>query len=137
MPTPPLVRPDMLDQAILEPPDLKEFIATIEASFLIASARFYDSLAAFRGVPEETLIQMTDRFDEVAEPLLTNHHTASRNLAWVLRAHVPPHIRRAVYASMDRQDKTRYNLKQTGWNKDELLSIMRAEESYLFDKETH
>ena len=70
-PVPNPTPPDELDEPIEEPEDLEEFVAAMETSFQSASASYFDDLEAFRSVPRESLIRLTDRFDEVAEPLLS------------------------------------------------------------------
>lgn len=129
-------KPDEQAPQILEPPNLLEFIETIESTFATASAGFFDDLKAFRGRISENLMQLTVRFDEVLEPLVTNGHTTPRNLAFVLRCHLPAQIRRAVGNAMDNQDKKRYKAKQPGTTKDELVILMREAEAYLFNRET-
>ena len=85
-PVPNPTPPDELDEPIDEPKDLEEFIAAMETSFQSTSASFFDDLKAFRAVPRESLIRLPDRFDEVAEPLLSAGLVTTRGLALNLRA---------------------------------------------------
>ena len=65
------VQPDLLDDPILEPAELDEFLAVIQENFQAASAIYFEDLHAFTTKPRESLLQLADRFDEVALPLLT------------------------------------------------------------------
>ena len=80
-PVPNPTPPDELNDPLDEPEDLEEFITAMETSFQSASASFFDDLKAFRPVPRESLIRLTDRFDEVAEPLLFAGLVTTRGLA--------------------------------------------------------
>ena len=107
-PVPNPTPPDELADPIEEPEDLEEFIVAMETSFQSASASFFDDLKYFRGVPRESLIRLTDRFDEVAEPLLAAGLVTTRGLALNLRAHIPAHIRKTTLGMMMRQDMMRF-----------------------------
>lgn len=129
-------RPDDMSPSVAEIPDMLDFIDSIQAAFATVSAGFFDRLNAFRGTSEENLMQFIDRFDEVSQPLLTNKHTTARNLAFVLRCHIPPHLRRLVCSQMDSIDRKRYKVKQPGVDKEELVVLMREEEAYVCNRET-
>ena len=83
-------RPDLLPEPIQEPADLEEFLAIIRVAFQMASAAFFEDLHAFRAQPKESLVKLADRFDEVAEPLLTAGLMTTSGLALNLREHKPP-----------------------------------------------
>ena len=98
----------VLDTVVtLEPPDLEEFLKIIEDTFQAASAIYLDDLKNFKPVPRETLLKLADRFDEVAQPLLTAGLMTSRGLALTLRRHLPAHIRKSTISAMLREDKKR------------------------------
>ena len=78
-------RPDLLPDPIQEPADLEQFLAIIRSAFQMASATFFEDLHAFRAHPRESLVKLADRFDEVAEPLLTAGLMTTRGLALNLR----------------------------------------------------
>ena len=89
-------RSDQLEDPIEEPADLEEFLAIIQSAFQMASAAFFEDLKAFRPQPRGSLVKLADRFDEVAEPLMTAGLMATRGLALNLRMHIPPRIRKAT-----------------------------------------
>ena len=135
-PVPNPTPPDELDEPLEEPDDLEEFLAEIRISFQSASASFFEDLKSFRGVPREPLIRLTDRFDEVAEPLLAAGLMTTRGLALNLRAHIPAHLRKATLEAMMRQDMIRYKKGLPMTDKDELLRLAQDAESFLLEFET-
>ena len=133
-PVPNPTPPDELDDPVEVPEDLEEFIQAMETSFESASSSFFDDLKAFRGVPRESLIRLTDRFDEVAEPLLAGGLMATRDqslLVLNLRAHIPAHIRKTTLGAMMRQDMIRYKKGEPLTDRDELLQLAQDAESFL------
>ena len=128
--------PDELADPIEEPDDVEEFIPAMETSFLSASASFFDDLKSFRGVPRESLIRLTDRFDEVAEPLLSARLFTTRGLALNLRAHIQAHIRKTTLGSMMRQDMIRFKKGLPLTDRDELLQLAQDADSFILEFET-
>ena len=96
---------------------LEEFLVIIRAAFQMASARFFEDLYAFRAQLKESLVKMADRFDEVAEPLLTAGLMTTRGLALNLREHIPPHIRKATRGAMMREDMRRFKKGAPWWTR--------------------
>ena len=119
----PPVRPDQLDDPIVEPPDLEEFLTIIQETFQAASAVYLEDLHAFSALPRESLIKLADKFDEVALPLLTAGLMTSRGLALTLRRHIPIHIRRTTLTAMMREDERRFERGALLVDKDELMAI--------------
>ena len=134
--TRPPVRPDQLDDPILEPNDLEEFLLIIQSAFQAASAACLDELKAFRPVPRESLVKMADRFDEVASPLYLSGLMTSRGLALHLRCHIPVHIRYATLAHMAREDEKRFHNGDALTDKDELMVIAQRKEAFLLEFES-
>ena len=128
-------RPDELDDAIEEPPELDEFLSIIQETFQAASAVYLEDLNAFKPFPRETLLKLADRFDEVAIPLLTAGLMTSRGLALTLRQHLPIHIRKATLLAMKAEDKKRIRRGDALINKDELMKMAQAEEGFLLEFE--
>ena len=125
---------DELADPIEEPEDLEEFMA-METSFQPASASFFDDLKSFRGVPRESLIRLTNRFDEVAEPLISAGLVTTRGLVLNLRAHIPAHIRKTTLGAMMRQDLMRFKKGLSLTDRDELLQLAQDAESFLLEFE--
>ena len=132
----PPVRPDQLDDPILEPPEkLEEFLSIIQETFQAASTVYLEDLHAFSALPCESLIKLADRFDEVSLPLLTAGLMTSRGLALTLRRHIPMHIRRTTLAAMMREDEKRYERGALLVDKDELMAIAQRKEGFLLEFE--
>ena len=119
----PPVQPDQLDDPIIEPPELEEFLNIIQETFQAASAVYLEDLHAFTTHPRESLIKLADRFDEVALPLLTVGLMTIRGLALTLRRHIPIHIRRNTLNALMREDERRFERGAPLVDKDELMAI--------------
>ena len=129
----PPVRPDQLDDPILEPPELEEFLSIIQETFQAASVVYLEDLHAFSALPRDSLIKLADRFDEVPLPLLIAGLMTSRGLALTLRRHIPVYIRRTTLAAMMREDEKRYERGAPLVDKDELMAIAQRKEGFLLE----
>ena len=78
---------------------------------------------------------MTNRFDEVALPLLTAGLMTSRGLALTLRRHIPMHIKRITLNAMMREDEKRFEKGKLLVDKDELMAIAQRKEGFLLEFE--
>ena len=119
----PPVQPDQLDDLIVEPLNLEEFLTIIQETFQAASAVYLEDLQAFTALPRESLIKFADRFDEVALPLLTARLMTLRGLALTLQCHIPMYIRRTTLNAMMRRDERRLERGVLLVDKDELMAI--------------
>ena len=125
------MRPDLNEEnPIQEPPDLEEFYTTIKNEFKHASTNYLADLHAFRGLPKESLIKLSSRFDEVADPLLTHKHMALHFVN-----HIPAYIRWATVSETKREDKKRRKAKVPLVAKDELLRMAKENEAELLESE--
>ena len=131
----PPVQPDQLDDPILEPSELEEFLNIIQVTFQAAPAVYLEDMHAFSALPRESLIKLTDWFDEVALPLLTAGLMTSRGLALTLRRHIPMHIRRTTLNAMMREDERRFERGVLLVDKDELRAIAQRKEGFLLEFE--
>ena len=125
------VQPDQLDDPILEPFELEEFLNIIQETFQAASAVYLEDLHTFSALPRESLIKLADRFDEVALPLLIARLMTSRGLALTLRRHIPMRIRRTTLNAMMREDERRFERGVLLVDKDELTAIAQRKEGFL------
>ena len=75
------INPALDNVVTLEPPDLEKFLKIIQDTFQAASAVYLGDLKNFKPVPRETVLKLADRFDEVAQPLLTAGLMTSKGLA--------------------------------------------------------
>ena len=137
-PGPPPILPD--DQEanevpVMEPPDLADFYAAIKSEFACASTNFLADLEAFRGDPKESLTKLSARFDEVADPLIADKHMTSRHLALHFSRHLPPYIRKATVAEMNKADSKRRKKKEPMVSKEELMRMAREHEADLLEAE--
>ena len=133
--TPPPVRPDELDIPIPEPSDLEEFFDKLRKAFQMAATTFLHDLNVFRGVPEESLTKLANRFDVISEPLIENDQMTSRHLALHFVMHLPNHIRQKVEARMDREDERRWEAKAPRMTKTELLVMAQKVEGWMLESE--
>lgn len=130
------LRPDQLEDPIDDPMELEEFLTIIMTAFQSASSAFLEDLKTFRPVPRETLIKMTSRFDEMAEPLLSAGLMTTRWLALNLRTHIPAHIKKSTLgAMMKREDMRRFKRGLPLVDKDELLSLAQDSKTFLLEFE--
>ena len=132
---PSTIQPDWLDDPILEPAELDEFLTIIQKIFQAASAIYLDDLHAFTTKPRESLLQLADRFDEVAVPLLTAGLMTTCRLALNLRRHIPVHIRRSTINAMMREDEKRFEKGTLLMDKDELMALAQRKEGILLEFE--
>ena len=114
---------------------MDEFLAIIQETFQAASAIYLEDLNAVTTSPQELLLQLADRFDEVALPLLTAGLMTTRGLALNLRRHFPNHIRRATINEMMREDEKRFEKGTLLMDKDELMAPAQRKEGFLLEFE--
>ena len=74
-------------------------------------------------MPRESLLQMADRYDEFAMPLLGAGLMTSRNLAPNLRQHLPFYLKKKTFTAMERQDAKRALANEALTDKDELIAL--------------
>ena len=55
---------------IPEPEDLEEFFENLRKAFQMAATTVLYDLNVFRGVPEESLTKLANRFDVISRPLI-------------------------------------------------------------------
>ena len=68
-------------------------------------------------------MEIVDRFDEVAMPLLAAGLMTMKGLALNVRSHIPIHIKWATLNAMMRENKKRFKLGQLQVNKDETMAL--------------
>ena len=96
-PVAPNLRPDPIE----EPEELEEFLQLVAETFQSSQAAYLDDLRKFIALPGEGLLDLATRFDNLAIPLLNAHLTTERNLALVLRKHIPIFLRKKKFAKME------------------------------------
>ena len=129
------IQPDLLDDPIPEPAELDEFLAIIQETFQAASASYLEDQNAFTTSPRESLLQLADRFDEVALPLLTAGLMTTRGLALNQRRHIPIHIKRTTINAMMREDEKRFEKGTLSMDKEKLMALAQREEGFLLEFE--
>ena len=133
---PPPERPDsMVEQEVMEPPNLQGFFDRMKSSFRMASSNFCRELDSFRAVPKESLSSLGTRFDEVADPLIENDQMTARHLALHFVTHLPSYLRKAVVSCMRREDRKRFVDKRPYVTKNELLAMAQEEEAWVLESE--
>ena len=130
------VRPDeRVVDPILEPLDLEEFYEAIKEELKHASTNYLSNLHAFRARPKERLANLSSRFDEVADPLVTHKQISARHLALHFLNHIPPWVRKVTESEMKRTNKKRRKKKEPLVTKDELLQMAKDHEAELLETE--
>ena len=77
--------PEFLAISVFEPPQLEEFLTLVDTTFQVAQATYLQDPKEFKAMPRESLLQMADRYNEFAMPLVGAGLMTSRNLALNLR----------------------------------------------------
>ena len=76
-------------------------------------------------MPGEGLLDVAARFDNLAIPLLNAHLTTERDLALVLRKHIPVFLRKKTFAKMETQDDKRRIRGEDPSTRQEMIAIAR------------
>ena len=123
-PVAPNLRPDPIE----EPEELEEFLQLVVETFQSSQAAYLDDLRKFTALPDEGLLDLATRFDNLAIPLLNAHLTTERDLALVLRKHIPVFLRKKTYAKMEAQDDKRRIRGEDPSTRQEMIAIAREVE---------
>ena len=92
----PHLRPDPRE----EPEELEEFLQVVAETFQSSQAAYLDDLRNFIAFSGEGLLDLATRFDNLAIPLPNAHLITERDLALVLRKHIPVFLRKKTFAKM-------------------------------------
>ena len=87
------VAPNLKPNPIEEPEELEEFLQIVGETFQSSQAAYLDELMNFTALPDEGLLDLATRFDNLANPLLDAHLTTERDLVLVLCKHIPVFLR--------------------------------------------
>ena len=79
---------------------MEEFIQ-VEAQTFQSSQAYLDDLRNFTAFSGEALLYLATRFDNLEIPLLNAHLIPERDLALVLRKHIPVFLRKKNFAKME------------------------------------
>ena len=122
---------------VLEPLELEAFLLTVKEAFLPNASTCLKEMTHFAALPMESILQLADRFDDVAFPLLHAGVMATRGLALLLRRHLPTHIRQSTLTDMQLEDERRMKDGVPPTNLGEMLQMAQAKENFLleFEKE--
>ena len=96
-----LVSPNLLLDPIEELEELEEFLHVVAENFQSSQATYLDDLRSFTAFPSEGLLDLATRFDNLEIPLLNAHLITERDLAFVLRKHIPVSLRKKTFAKME------------------------------------
>ena len=119
------VAPDLRRDPIEEPKELEEFLLLVVETFQSSQAAYLDELRKFTAMPREGLLDLATRFDNLAIPLLSTHLTTERDLALVLRKHIPVFLRKKTFAKMETQDDKRRIRGEDPSTRQEMIAIAR------------
>ena len=86
-------------------------------------------------MPGERLFDLATRFDNLAIPLLNAHLTTERDLALVLRRHIPVFLRKKTFAKMETQDDKRRIEGEDPSTRQEMTAIAREVEMNIIAHE--
>ena len=129
------VAPNARAVLVLEPAKLEEFLKLIDITFHAAWATYLQDFKEFKSQLRESLLQVADRYDEVAMPLLEARLMTSRNVALNLRGHLPFYLRKKTFAAMERHVAKRKLANEALTNKDELIALAQKEKLKLLSFE--
>ena len=65
-----LAAPNSIVAPILKPPELKGYLTVVDTTFQAAQATYLQDVKEFKAMPRDSLMQMVDRYDELAMSLL-------------------------------------------------------------------
>ena len=82
-------------------------MALLETTFKASQASFLDKFHNFVTIPDEGLLELADRFDENAIPLLAARLITERDLTLTLRKHIPIYLRKDTFSRMRTKDRNR------------------------------
>ena len=96
---------------------------------------YLDDVKNFTSLPGEGLLDLATRFDNLAIPLLNAHLTTERDLALVLRKHIPIFLRKMTFAKMETQDDKRRIRGKEPSTREEMIAIAREVEMNIIAHE--
>ena len=129
------VVPNLRLDPIEEPEELEEFLQMVVETFQSLQAAYLDDLNNFTTLPGEGLLDLATRFDNLAIPLLNAHLTTERDLALVLRKHIPIFLRKKTFAKMETQDDKRRIRGEEPSTRQEMIAIAREVEMNIIAHE--
>ena len=91
-------------------------------TFQASQATYLDDQKTFTAILGEGVLETATRFDNMAIPLL-NANLMERDLAFILRKHLPVFLRSKVFAKMDAQDDKRRIRGQETTTRHEMVAI--------------
>ena len=86
-------------------------------------------------MPGEGLLDLATRFDNMAIPLLNAHLTTERDLALVLRKHIPVFFCKKTFAKMETQDDKRRIRGEDPSTRQKMIAIAREVEMNIIEHE--
>ena len=122
------VAPDLRSDIVEEPEELEEFLHLVVETFQSSQAAYLDDLRKFTAMQGDGLLDLATRFDNLAIPLLNAHLTTERDLALVLRKHIPVFLRKKAFAKMETQDDKRRIRGEDPSTRQEMIASAREVE---------
>ena len=104
-------------------------------TFQASQATYLDELKTFTAIAGEGVLETATRFDNMAIPLLSANLITERDLAFILRKHLPIFLRSKVFAKMDAQDDKRRIKEQETTTRHEMIAIAQEVEMNIIAKE--
>ena len=122
---------------ILEPQEIEEFLLLMQLTFMPNPHTCRMEIDKFAAISSESIKDLSDRFDNIAFPILHSGLRTTRELAILLHRHLPIHIRAGTIAAMHLEDERRTKTGEALINLGELLQLARSKEDHLlrFEKE--
>ena len=125
----------MRKDPIYESPELEELLALLETTFKASQASFLDKLHNLITIQDEGLLELADRFDENAIPLLAGGLITKRDLTLTLRKHIPIDLRKDNFNRMRTKDPSRKRRGLPLLNKKDLIRISQEVEMEILEVE--
>ena len=129
------VAPNLRPDPIKKPEELEEYLQIVVETFESSQVAYLYDLVNFTSMPGEGLLDLATRFDNLAIPLLNAHLTTERDLALVLRKHIPIFLRKKTFAKMETQDDKRRIRGEEPSIRQEMIAIAREVEMNIIAHE--
>ena len=129
------ISPTDASNAVLEPLEVEEFLLMLKLTFLPNSTTCMEEMKCFSALPHESVLQLAEKFDDVAFPLLHSRVMTTRGLALLLRRHLPIHIGKSTITAMLLEDERRMTGGSPEVNVGEMLQMATVKETFLLEIE--
>ena len=117
----------------LEPQEVEEFLLLMQLTFMPSPHTCLSDITYFSSNPAESIEDLSNRFEDIAFPLLHAGVMTTRGLTVLLHRHLPIDVRVVTIATMQLEDERRMKTGEALIDLGELLLLAHEKENNCYD----